>query len=139
MRKKILLVVIAFLLFGCETNGYKLSKLKREITKFNNLPIEVKQYFYNPEAYKKVDSSVLTFINLDILSRYKIKSVQTNLPWIYKQILVDIRKNISYEIETETPDPFIIFNNKLYSPNSFNLYTLNKDDSITEFTCYTLH
>ena len=59
-------------------------------------------------------------------------------PWVSYVKLVDTRTNVYYKIDQGVPSPFFLFENKLYIPDRYGVFTSVKDYSTLEFTCYTL-
>jgi len=70
---------------------------------------------------------------------YKVENVKTLIgPWVSYVKLINIKNNTSYKIDQGVPSPYIIFENKLYVPDRYNIFTTLDDLNSLEFTRYEL-
>lgn|SRR5690625_1006554 len=135
----LMLIVSFFMLTNCNNYDFKLSKLKQEKLNFVNLPQAVKSFILNPPEFDNNNPSSLVFITSSEAERYKLEVVKTKVgSWIDYLKLVDVNNKISYKIEQGTPNPFFIYENKLYIPDKFNILNTVDDVRKVEFTCYIL-
>jgi hypothetical protein len=135
-----ILIVLAFLfvLIGCKKNEYLLTDLDSSQISFEELPDEVKFFFYNPDSFRKSKVFHVSFICVDSISNYNFETIKTNVgPWVSHELLNDNIANKSYRIESGTPHPIIVSNRKVYIPEKFNVLSL-KEFSNVRFKCYAL-
>lgn len=127
-----------FGLSGCSKNYYQLSSLKHYTMNFNDLPEDVIMYLKNPTDYQKDIQTML----LELPKGEKNSKLETVGTWIGTWVdyekLINIKNDIYYKINQGTPSPYIVFENKLYVPDRFNIFTTVDDLSQVEFTCYIL-
>ena len=129
--------LIIAILFSC--SGRNIKTLKNDKVKFKDLPVEVAQYLRNPTDYKNDIQKMLLELPKKKEKGYKLETVNTWIgPWVAYEKLIDIKKNISYKIDQGAPSPYIIFDNKLYIPNKYNIFTTVDDLNSIEFTRYDL-
>ncbi len=129
-------LIFAILLSGC--NGQNISTLKHEKVKFKDLPFEIINCIKNPNDFQEERSNMLIELPKGSNSGYKVENVETWIgPWVSYVKLIDVKTNAYYKIDTGVPSPYFIFENKLYVPDRYSIFT-TKDYSAVEFTCYTL-
>lgn len=128
-------LIIAMLLGGC--NGQNIKTLKSEKVKFKDLPAEVTHYLRNPEGYH--DDIQYDLIELPKENNYRLETVKSwTGPWVSHKKLINIKKDIYYKIDQGVPRPYIVFENKLYVPDRYNIFTTVDDLNMVEFTRYEL-
>ena len=112
--------MIAFIFVSCRSYDYKLTSLKHKELNFSELPYEVRNYLTNRP--KCEDYDMLLFIDLADTANYHEESVGTFTgPWISYEKLIDKQKNISYRINRGVPAPYIVFKNKLYIADRYDI------------------
>ena len=131
-------IILWFTVFrGCISRdiGY----LNHETVTFNELPAEVQEYLENPTDTRADVNSMILEIPKNDEPRYKLETVNTWLgPWVDHSKVINIRTNKYYEIDQGVPSPYIIYNNRLYIPNTFNIFTTVDDLNKVKFTKYDL-
>lgn len=128
-----------FIFNSCSNYDFKISELKQEKLRFSDLPIEVKEFLIHPPEFDNENPSLLILINSVEAERYKLEVVNTSVgPWTDYLKLIDIRSKVTYRINQGTPNPFFVYQNKLYIPNRYNIVFVNKGIEEVEFTCYIL-
>jgi len=138
MKNKIYIVLV-LLLFSCNDYDYKISNLKNEKIKFDDLPQVVRSFYLNPDGFGKNEKKITDLVCLDQNCKYEIKTVKTFFgPWVAYDKLIDLEREVSYHIEQGKPYPYLIYNNKLYITNKFNIFSTVQDYSTLEITCYSL-
>lgn len=131
--------LIIVLLF-CSCNGRNINSLKHEIVKFENLPIEVADYLENPEDYHDDILYMLIELPKGVESRYKIEVKKAMVgPWESHKELINTKEDVLYEIDRDVPRPYIVFENKLYIPDRYNIFTTVEDLNSLEFLRYELN
>lgn len=130
-------LIIAIFLSGC--NNRNINTLKSEKVKFESLPVEVIQYLRNPIDVQTDIQTMLLELPKGKEKKYRLETVKTWIgPWVAYQKLINIENNISYKIDQGVPSPYIVFENKLYVPDRYNIFTTVDDFNSLEFTRYEL-
>lgn len=130
-------LIIAMLLSGC--NNRNINTLKSEKVKFKDLPVEIIHYIINAEDYHDDILYMLIELPKEKEKNYRLEIVNTWIgPWESHKKLIDIKKNITYKIDQGVPRPYIVFENKLYIPDRYNIFTTVDDLNSLEFTRYEL-
>lgn len=137
--RNILFILMLFGLSGCSENYYELSSLKHYTVNFNDLPEDIIMYLKNPTDYQNDIQTMLLELPKGKEKNYKLETVDTWLgPWVAYEKLINIKNDVYYKINQGTPSPYILFENKLYIPDRFNIFTTVNDLNKVEFTCYIL-
>ncbi len=137
--RSVVFILMIFGLGGCNKSYYNLSDLKHDKLNFNNLPQDIILYLKNPGEYQIDIQNMLVELPKNKKSNYHLETVNTLIgPWVAYEKLVDKEKNIYYKIEQGVPSPYIVFENKLYIPDRFNILTAVEDINKVEFSCYIL-
>lgn len=135
-------LLLGLLMVGCQSYDYEISSLKYSRIKFDDLPEAVKSFYIDPSqfGFNSTNASLIEFACLDPKETlYSLETIKTRIgPWVAYDKLKDEKRNISYRINQGTPIPYVVFQNKLYLTDEFNVFTLIKDYSTLEFTCYAL-
>ena len=130
-------IIIVILLSSCNDNN--INTLKQEKVKFNDLPVEVVQYFKNPTDSENDIQAMLLELPKGKEPNYRLETVNTWIgPWVAHEKLINIKKNISYKIDQGVPSPYIVFKGKLYIPNEYNIFTTGDYLKTLEFDRYEL-
>lgn len=136
MKYWIFLIIV---MFFSSCDGRNIKTLKSEKVKFNDLPVEITQYLRNPTEVQTDIQTMLLELPKGKENNYRLETVNTWIgPWVSYEKLLNIEKNISYKIDRGVPDPYIIFENKLYVPDRYNIFTTVDDLNSLEFTRYEL-
>lgn len=136
MRYWIFLIII-MLFSSC--NNRNINTLKNERVKFKDLPVEIIQYLRNPTDVQNDIQTMLLELPKGKQKKYRLETVKTWIgPWVAYEKLINTEKNISYKIDQGIPSPYIIFENKLYVPDRYNIFTTVDDLNSLEFTMYEL-
>lgn len=117
---------------------YKIKQLQHQDLSYNELPKEVNDYL---SFIAQCDTYIydLAFVNPADSSRFRFKVIKSVLvdSWIAYYKIIDTDKNLVYRIEQGVPSPYIIFNNKLYVTDKFNVLYIGDVDQ-TKYTEYEL-
>ena len=141
MKRYIVSIFVLLDILGCsfdEGYDYKIKQLQHKVLSYNELPEEVHEYLL---FVAHCDTSIndLAFVNPADSSRFCFKIVKSKLvsSWIAYYKLIDSYKNIIYRIEQGEPSPYIVYNNKLYIPDKFNVLFIGDVDK-AKYTEYEL-
>jgi hypothetical protein len=130
-------LIITILFSSC--NGRNIKTLKSEKVRFKDLPVEVTHYLRNPEDYHDDIQYMLIELPKGKENHYSLETVNTWIgPWESHKKLINIKKDIYYKIDQGVPRPYIVFENKLYVPDRYNIFTTVDDLNSVEFTGYDL-
>lgn len=130
-------LIVVVLFSSC--NRQNINTLKHEKVKFKDLPFEIIKCIRNPNDFQEERNNMLIELPKGKEKNYTLETVKTwTGPWVAYQKLINIEKNISYKIDRGVPDPYIIFENKLYLPDRYNIFTIVDDINSLEFTRYEL-
>lgn len=130
-------LIIVILFSSC--NRQNINTLKSEKVKYKDLPIEIVKCIKNPNDFQEERNSMLIELPKGRDADYKVENVKTLIgPWVSYVKLINIKKDIYYKIDQEVPSPYIVFENKLYVPDRYNIFTTVDDLESLEFTRYEL-
>ena len=129
------LTIVIFIIHSCD---YRLWMLKKDTLSYKELPEEIKKCLANKLDSFDLYNNIILFVNESDSSNFKAESISTIFgpkSWIADIKIIDIRKNKVYRINREASEPYILFENKLYIPNEYNITW--KYDKIT-YNVYNL-
>ena len=98
--------------------------LKKETLTYKELPVDVKKSLENKLENFDITKDYILFVNESDSSNYKAERVGIlwgPKSWVSHIKLTDVRKNIVYKIDRKVPEPYIIYNNKLYILDQYNV------------------
>ena len=122
MKNVVVLIIVLLLSFSCKSYDYKITSLEQKNLKYDELPIEVKKYLSNPPDPIGDSYKMLIMVNANDSTNFSLETITTWYgPWVDSEKLKDKQKNKSYRINQGVPSPYIIFKNKLYIPDRFNI------------------
>jgi hypothetical protein len=122
MKKIFVFIIVLLLCFGCKSFDYKITSLEQKTLKFNELPYKIREYLSNPPDLIGDSYKMLVLIDINDSAFYSLESIKTWYgPWVDYENLKDKQKNVSYRINQGVPEPYIIFKNKLYIPDRYNI------------------
>ena len=120
--RRLVIIIVAVLFANCTSSNYQIAVLKNKKLCFDELPLKVKEYLSNPPDTIDDSYKGLVLIDLTDSAIFSLETIETWIgPWVAYMKLKDKQKNISYRINQDTPDPFIIFNKRLYIPDRYNI------------------
>lgn len=125
MKKCILLFTCLFFI-GC--SHYNINGLQYKILSFDDLPKEVANYIKTPDDSYADTSSMLVELPLNKEKKYRLENVKTWIgPWVSHKKLIDIQNKVTYKINKDIPSPYIVYENKLYIADRYNIKTTVAD------------
>ncbi|GAB4380234.1 MAG: hypothetical protein Kow0075_11400 [Salibacteraceae bacterium] len=128
---------IAMLFISCSSNN--IDCLKHQKVKFTDLPHEVAEYLRNPTDYQDDIQNRILEIPKGIDKEYRLETVNTLVgPWVSHHKIISTKTGKFYEIDQGVPSPYIVYKNKLYIPDEYNIFTTVDDLDSIEFTRYDL-
>jgi hypothetical protein len=130
--------ILSIILFS-SCNGRNVNTLTNEKVKFQDLPVEIIHYLRNSDDYHEDTLYDLIELPKGKENNYRMESVGTWIgPWESHKELTNIKKDVYYKIDQGVPRPYIVFENKLYVPDRYNIFTTVDDLKELEFTRYEL-
>lgn len=137
--KTIVLLLIILLFTSCNDYNYRVTDLEKRKINFLDLPEKVRTFIKNPSEFQNDEKVLLELVCLNENCNFKIETIKTKFgSWIAYKKLMDIDNEISYRIEQGRPFPYIIYNNRLYITNQYNLLFTKKDYKKFDFIVYIL-
>lgn len=130
-------LIIGVIFISCSNRS--INTLKHEKVKFEDLPVEVINCIKNPNDFQEERNNMLIQLPKGKDGNYKVENVNTLIgPWVSYVKLINTKKNISYKIDRGVPSPYILFENILYVPDRYNIFTTVEDLNTLGFTRYYL-
>ena len=139
--KSVLIVIGIILLFTVfrSWTSRNIDHLEHETIAFENLPTEVQQYLENPTDVRSDVQSRILELPKNKKPQYKLETVKTLIgPWVDHEKLINIQTERYYEIDQGVPSPYIVYENNLYIPNTYNIFTTVNDLKTVKFKRYYL-
>ncbi len=135
----LIFIVLILVISSCNNYDYKISELAKERIKFIDLPERVQNFYQHSSEFGEENPSLINFACIDKDCNFSLETIDTWYgPWVDYYKLLNQTKKLSYRIDQGTPIPFVVYENKLYLVDKFNIFTNVKDYSIIEFTRYEL-
>jgi len=132
-------VLFLSILFFSSCNSRNIKTLKNEKVSFNDLPVEITEHLKNSIDLQSDINSMLLELPKGKEPNYRLETVNTSIgPWVDYEKLININKDISYKIDQGVPSPYIVYDDKLYVPDRYNIFTTVDDLSTLVFTRYDL-
>ena len=121
MQKGVYFVLMAITLLGCSYD-YNIDNLEHRELEYKCLPISLQKYMLSlPDC----DPSLKNLLVVDSteVDRYHIDDIKTITgPWIAFLKLTDDKEKYVYRIDRDLASPYIIYADKLYIPDRYNLF-----------------
>ena len=106
----------------CISCSYNIKYLKKRVLRFNELPSKVRKKISSiPECDNSIN--IVLFVDPSDSINYHYKRVETIIgPWVLYYIITDINTKTSYKIDRGTPSPYVVYNHKLYVPDTYDFF-----------------
>lgn len=131
-------IILLFTVFRIWTSR-NIDHLEHETIAFENLPTEVQHYLENPTDVRSDVQSMILELPKNKKPQYKLETVKTLIgPWVDHEKLINIQTERYYEIDQGVPSPYIVYENNLYIPNTYNIFTTVNDLKTVKFKRYYL-
>ena len=127
---------MAFFLVGCTDYDYKITKMPSRTLTYKQLPTRVQESLtaFGSGSIDDIDGILLCDNNDS--NRYQCEAVHPVLgskAWIDYIKLIDTSNNLVYRIEQGTPLPYIIYKDKLYLADDYNIYMKYQSVQYSEY------
>lgn len=133
------LIFLTVVFVSCNLNEYKITRLVQKQLTYYELPLEIKKYLSNPPDPILDSYNDLVLITPKDSTIFSLETIETLVgPWVAYEKLRDKKKKIYYRINQDVPAPFIVFKNKLYIPDRYNILGIKKNTIEAKYTEYQL-
>ena len=136
MKKILSFILMIITLVGCSYD-YNINKLEQEKLEYSRLPLKLQKFMYSIPEYNPYKKDILIVDSIDV-NRYHVEEIKTIVgPWIAFFVLLDDKKENTYRIDRELATPYIIYADKLYIPDRYNIFC-EEDFRNAIYTVYQL-
>lgn len=136
MKKILSFILMIITLVGCSYD-YNINKLEQEKLEYSRLPLKLQKFMYSIPEYNPYQKDILIVDSIDV-NRYHVEEIKTIVgPWIAFFVLLDDKKENTYRIDRELATPYIIYADKLYIPDRYNIFC-EEDFRNAIYTVYQL-
>ena len=136
MRKKICFILMITTLVGCSYD-YNINNLVQEKLEYSRLPLTLQKFMYSIPECNPYQKDILVVDSIDV-KRYHVEEIKTIVgPWIAFFVLSDDKKEKTYRFDRELATPYIIYADKLYIPDRYNIFC-GEDFRSAIYTVYQL-
>ncbi len=136
MKKILSFILMIITLVGCSYD-YNINKLEQEKLEYSRLPLKLQKFMHSIPEYNPYQKDILIVDSIDV-NRYHVEEIKTIVgPWIAFFVLLDDKKENTYRIDRELATPYIIYADKLYIPDRYNIF-YEEDFRNAIYTVYQL-
>ena len=136
MKKILSFILMIITLVGCSYD-YNINKLEQEKLEYSRLPLKLQKFMYSIPEYNPYQKDILIVDSINV-NRYHVEEIKTIVgPWIAFFVLLDDKKENTYRIDRELATPYIIYADKLYIPDRYNIFC-EEDFRNAIYTVYQL-
>ena len=118
---KYLLFIGVFILVGCVDYDYKINKMPNRTLSYNQLPKEVQRKLVDFSCHLIEEKNRMLLCDNNDSNKYQTEEIPFIVGIDYIK-LIDTSNNLVYRIEQGTPLPYIIYKDKLYLADDYNIY-----------------
>ena len=129
---KYLLFIGVFILVGCVDYDYKINKMPNRTLSYNQLPKEVQRKLVDFSCHLIEEKNRILLCDNNDSNRYRCEEIPFIVGIDYIK-LIDTSNNLVYRIEQGTPLPYIIYKDKLYLADDYNIYDVYESVHYSEY------
>ena len=129
---KYLLYLMAFFLVGCTDYDYRISRMPCRTLSYNQLPKEVQRKLVDFSCHLIEEKNRMLLCDNNDSNKYQTEEIPFIVGIDYIK-LIDTSNNLVYRIEQGTPLPYIIYKDKLYLADDYNIYMKYKSVKYSEY------
>ena len=129
---KYLLFIGVFFLVGCVDYDYKINKMPNRTLSYNQLPKEVQRKLVDFSCHLIEEKNRMLLCDNNDSNKYQTEEIPFIVGIDYIK-LIDTSNNLVYRIEQGTPLPYIIYKDKLYLADDYNIYMKYKSVQYSEY------
>ena len=129
---KYLLYLMAFFLVGCTDYDYRTSRMPCRTLSYNQLPKEVQKKLVDFSCHLIEEKNRMLLCDNNDSNKYQTEEIPFIVGIDYIK-LIDTSNNLVYRIEQGTPLPYIIYKDKLYLADDYNIYMKYQSVQYSEY------
>ena len=129
---KYLLFIGVLILVGCVDYDYKINKMPNRTLSYNQLPKEVQRKLVDFSCHLIEEKNRMLLCDNNDSNKYQTEEIPFIVGIDYIK-LIDTSNNLVYRIEQGTPLPYIIYKDKLYLADDYNIYMKYKSVQYSEY------
>ena len=129
---KYLLFIGVFILVGCVDYDYKINKMPNRTLSYNQLPKEVQRKLVDFSCHLIEEKNRMLLCDNNDSNKYQTEEIPFIVGIDYIK-LIDTSNNLVYRIEQGTPLPYIIYKDKLYLADDYNIYMKYQSVQYSEY------
>ena len=129
---KYLLSLMAFFLVGCTDYDYRISRMPCRTLSYNQLPKEVQRKLVDFSCHLIEEKNRMVLCDNNDSNKYQTEEIPFIVGIDYIK-LIDTSNNLVYRIEQGTPLPYIIYKDKLYLADDYNIYMKYQSVQYSEY------
>ena len=129
---KYLLFIGVFILVGCVDYDYKINKMPNRTLSYNQLPKEVQRKLVDFSCHLIEEKNRMLLCDNNDSNKYQTEEIPFIVGIDYIK-LIDTSNNLVYRIEQGTPLPYIIYKDKLYLADDYNIYDVYESVHYSEY------
>lgn len=129
---KYLLFIGVFFLVGCADYDYRINKMPNRTLSYNQLPKEVQRKLVDFSCHLIEEKNRILLCDNNDSNKYQTEEIPFIVGIDYIK-LIDTSNNLVYRIEQGTPLPYIIYKDKLYLADDYNIYMKYKSVQYSEY------
>ena len=129
---KYLLFIGVFFLVGCADYDYRINKMPNRTLSYNQLPKEVQRKLVDFSCHLIEEKNRMLLCDNNDSNKYQTEEIPFIVGIDYIK-LIDTSNNLVYRIEQGTPLPYIIYKDKLYLADDYNIYMKYKSVQYSEY------
>ena len=130
--RKYLLFIGVFILVGCVDYDYKINKMPNRTLSYNQLPKEVQRKLVDFSCHLIEEKNRMLLCDNNDSNKYQTEEIPFFVGIDYIK-LIDTSNNLVYRIEQGTPLPYIIYKDKLYLADDYNIYDVYESVHYSEY------
>lgn len=123
---------MAFFLVGCADYDYRINKMPNRTLSYNQLPKEVQRKLVDFSCHLIEEKNRMLLCDNNDSNKYQTEEIPFIVGIDYIK-LIDTSNNLVYRIEQGTPLPYIIYKDKLYLADDYNIYDVYESVHYSEY------
>ena len=123
---------MAFFLVGCTDYDYRISRMPCRTLSYNQLPKEVQRKLVDFSCHLIEEKNRMLLCDNNDSNKYQTEEIPFIVGIDYIK-LIDTSNNLVYRIEQGTPLPYIIYKDKLYLADDYNIYDVYESVHYSEY------
>ena len=129
---KYLLFIGVFILVGCVDYDYKINKMPNRTLSYNQLPKEVQRKLVDFSCHLIEEKNRMLLCDNNDSNKYQTEEIPFIVGIDYIK-LIDTSNNLVYRIEQGPTLPYIIYKDKLYLADDYNIYDVYESVHYSEY------